>query len=85
MNAKYLWATVATGLSTTLVAVPAFADHDDRIALCPVWAQATPRVTPACSAVDLFSSRGYLVVPGTHVYLGVTMRHVTLVFRIAAF
>jgi len=84
MNAKYLWA-MATGLSTTLIAAPAFARPTDRIALCPVWAGPTPHVTPACSAVDLFSNRGYLVVPGTHVHMGVTMQHVNLVFRIALF
>jgi hypothetical protein len=61
----------------------ATARHQSRDALCPSSESAAS--TPTCSAIDLFSSRGYLVLPRTHVRLGVASDHVNVVVHLATF
>ncbi|MBK7586141.1 MAG: hypothetical protein IPI67_38905 [Myxococcales bacterium] len=63
---------------------PAAPHKEARSSLCPVSASES-QTSPACSAVDLFSSKGYLVLPRTHVHLGVATERVKVTVRLATF
>lgn len=83
MRPKYGWA-LSTALSTLLVAPSAVAVPNAVLALCPVE-DPTVRPAPTCVAVHVLSKRGYLVLPGTRIFVGIATERVNLMIRIAVF
>lgn len=84
MHAVLRWAAFSTLLSTLLVTSSAGAEANSLLALCPAEESAA-RHPPTCSAVYLLSRRGYAVLPGTRIHIGVATRRLNLMIRIAVF